>query len=918
LEKKEHYSSYASACRDLSILARPIYTPTIAVILLSLAFIPFLGSAEADVPLGFSDTLVAQDLNFPTGMEVAPDGRIFVSEQCGDLRVIKDGVLLAQPFVSIPVDCTGERGLMGIAFDPNFVSNGYVYVFYTTQNDPTIHSRVSKYTADPSNPDIALGGSEVPILDLEPLQTASHIGGAIEFGPDGKLYVATGENYYTYLAQTLSSRLGKILRIDSDGTIPTDNPFYNVTGAYQEIWALGLRNPFTFQFSSTGTMYIADVGQTAFEEINVGLAGANYGWPTCEGVCNDPQFVDPIYSYAHPGVGCPTCGGASISGGPFYEASQFPVEYLDSYFFADYVQGFIKRLTPTNQEVDFASNLSFPVGIELAPDGSLYYLQIFPGEVRKIQFDASGNNYPSAVATANPSSGLTPLSVIFNGSGSSDLDLDPLTYSWDFGDGSPIQSGVSVQHNYTIAGPYTAELTVDDGNGGVDRDFILITAGNPPVGTIDTPPDGTFYDGGDTVLFSGSATDTEDGTLPASAYEWTVSFQHNTHTHPFNQYSDITSGSFDIPTIGETADDVFYRIYLKVTDSDGLTHISFKDVQPNTSTITVDANVTSLNILVDGQPNTTPYTFVGVVGMSRILEAPNSQILNGSNYNYDSWSDGGTRLHTILTPATNTTYTANYNLDTSGNPPSHILTINSANMTSFPQIGLYVTILDANSTLIDFGWTPHAFTATEGLTYIVSAHDFEDLIFDHWESGSIQRERTITLTSDTEITAYYRSSSVPPPSTFNLSVRSEDLIGNEIVGHATSIESLGTVVQTGFTPLTYLGQPNLIYTVTIEDFNGFIFDHWEDNSTDIPRTIVLNTDLILTAFYNDTNIDVTAPVVSANPTGGTFVDSVIVTLSAIDSADPSPIIYYTTDGTPATNSSTGYIASLIITVHLIS
>jgi len=445
---------------------RPIFTPAIAIIFLSLALIPFVGSAAADVPIGFSDSLIAEGLNNPTAMEVSPDGHlILVSEKCGNLRVIEDGVLLAQPFVSIPVDCNGERGLIGIAFDPNYETNGYVYIFYVTQNDPVIHSRVSRVTADPANHHLALAGSEVPILDLEPQGSESHIGGAIEFGPDDKLYVSTGENNAPQLASDLTSRFGKILRINSDGTIPTDNPFLGVPGAYPEIWASGLRNPFTFQFSSTGTMHIGENGESSWEEINVGLAGADYGWATCEGACNTPPFVDPLYTYAHPGcTGCTNTGGASIIAGPFYEGTQFPAIYQDSYFFADYVQGFIKRLTPTNQEVDFASNLSFPVAMELAPDGSLYYLSIFPGEVHKITYDLV-NGIPTAVATANPSSGLPPLSVTLDGSGSSDPDGDPLAYSWDFGDGSPAGSGVSVQHTYGSAGPYTATLTVDDGNG---------------------------------------------------------------------------------------------------------------------------------------------------------------------------------------------------------------------------------------------------------------------------------------------------------------------------------------------------------------------------------------------------------------------------------------------------------------------
>jgi len=337
--------------------SRRIYTPAIAVIFLSLALIPFIGSAEADVPTGFSDSLIASGLVNPTAMEVAPDGRIFVSEKNGDLRVIKNGVLLSQPFVSIPVDSNDERGLLGIAFDPNFVSNGYVYVFYVTQNDPVIHSRVSRVTADPANPDMALAGSEVSILDLEPQGSQSHIGGAIEFGSDGKLYVSVGDNLGSQLAQDLTSRFGKILRINSDGTIPTDNPFYNTPGASQEIWAYGLRNPFTFQFSSNGTMHIADVGLASWEEINVGLAGANYGWATCEGACSTPPLVDPLYAYAPP-----PSNGASIIGGPFYEAVQFPSEYQDSYFFWRLCPGMDQKTQCNQPRSGFCLEHQFPCG----------------------------------------------------------------------------------------------------------------------------------------------------------------------------------------------------------------------------------------------------------------------------------------------------------------------------------------------------------------------------------------------------------------------------------------------------------------------------------------------------------------------------------------------------------------------------
>src|SRR5574338_842503 len=606
----------------------------------------------------FSDSTFVSGLNTPTAMDFSPDGRLFVSEKGGNLKIIKNGVLLATPFLSVSVNSSGERGLLGIAFDPSFATNGYVYVYYTTSATP-IHNRVSRFTADPANPDVALAGSELQILNLETLSTATnHNGGAIHFGKDGKLYIAVGENANSANSQSLSTRLGKILRINSDGTIPSDNPFFNTEGAKQEIWALGLRNPFTFAFSpnpSSTLMYINDVGQDSWEEIDPGIKGANYGWPTCEGVCSNPSFVNPIYAYAHNGA------GKAIAGAAFYQSNQFPSDYVGSYFFGDYVAGFIKRMTPSGQVFDFLPSVNSPVDIKIGPDGSVYYVSIGSGEVHKVQYIIEGNNFPIAVATANPTSGAFPLSVDFDGTYSSDPDPGTvLSYSWNFGDGTPHATGAQVTHIYDAPGPYVATLTVSDGSGGTDSATVNIMVGTPPVGIIETPVVGTKYRGGDTISFSGSGSDFEDGNLPDSAFSWVILFHHNIHTHPFLAFSGIKSGSFEIPTLGETSSDVWYRIYLTVTDSSGLTNLSIRDILPNKSTITLTSNVPGLQVNLDGQPQATPYSFDGVVGIIRTLEAPTPQSLEGQTYQFQSWSDGGTATHTISTPLSDTTYTENF------------------------------------------------------------------------------------------------------------------------------------------------------------------------------------------------------------------------------------------------------------------
>jgi glucose/arabinose dehydrogenase len=331
---------------------------------------------------------LASGLDLPTAMARAPDGRIFIAEKSGDLRVVKDGVLLAQPFLSLPVDSAGERGLLGVTFDPNFAANRFVYVYYTTSSAP-VHNRVSRFVA---NGNVVQPGSETVLLELDNLSTATnHNGGAIHFGRDGKLYIAVGENATESNSQTLSNLLGKILRINRNGTIPSDNPFVGVPGARGEIWALGLRNPFTFSVQpGTGRIFVNDVGGTAFEEINELVKGGNYGWPEAEGPSSNPAFIDPLFSYQR-NTGQPQ--GRVITGGAFYNppAQVFPASYQGDYFFADLLGQWIwKYDVATDTATEFATNVNGPVDLLTSPDGDLYYLEFGfsagAGQLKAIRF----------------------------------------------------------------------------------------------------------------------------------------------------------------------------------------------------------------------------------------------------------------------------------------------------------------------------------------------------------------------------------------------------------------------------------------------------------------------------------------------------------------------------------------------------
>jgi glucose/arabinose dehydrogenase len=296
--------------------------------------------------------------------------------------------------VRLAVDAAGERGLLGVALHPNFPVNGHLYVYHTVPGTPA-HNRVTRFTADG---DLARPGSAAPILVLDDLAPATnHNGGAIHFGADGKLYVAVGENAQPASAQSLANRLGKLLRINPDGSIPADNPTQfpgiagTTSGPNRAIWAVGLRNPFTFAVEPhSGAILINEVGAQTFEEINRGQAGANYGWPASEGPSADPGHTGPLYAYRH-GAGEPT--GCAITGGAFYHPRQaaFPASYLGKYFFADYCGDWIYHLDPAapGAATPFHSGLNAPVNLAVSADGALYYLQRGDGTLRRIRYSGA-------------------------------------------------------------------------------------------------------------------------------------------------------------------------------------------------------------------------------------------------------------------------------------------------------------------------------------------------------------------------------------------------------------------------------------------------------------------------------------------------------------------------------------------------
>jgi PKD repeat protein len=310
----------------------------------------------------------------------------------------------------------------------------------------------------------------------------------------------------------------------------------------------------------------------------------------------------------------------------------------------------------------FVAGAANPVNLENGPGGDLFYVDFDGGTIRRITY-TSANHPPVAVAAANPTTGAAPLTVAFDGTGSSDPDDDSLSYAWDLdGDGAYDDStATQPSYTYTTAGSYTASLRVTDSVGASDTDSVTITVGNtPPTAVINTPPAGTTWKVGDVINFSGSATDVQDGNLPASALTWELTLYHcpsNCHTHPLQTFVGRASGSFVAPDHEYPS---YLELKLTATDSGGLTNTKSLRLDPRTVVLTFQSTPGGLQLAVNGTQAKSSFTRTVIIGSTNTISAVTPQTKGSKTYTFSSWSDGGAQTHTITAPASATTYTARF------------------------------------------------------------------------------------------------------------------------------------------------------------------------------------------------------------------------------------------------------------------
>ena len=752
----------------------------IAAVVLCTALITQAGSrpaAASTLPTGFRDSVVLSGLVNPTILQFAPDGRIFVGQKSGVIKVFQsltDTSPVTFADLSGEVDDYWDRGLLGMALPPNFPTDPHVYVLYAydapingtapTWNDgcPTppgattdgclVSGRVSRLQISGN----VMTGTEQVLINDWCQQFPSHSVGTLLFGRDGYLYVTGGDgasfnnvDYGQYgntyagdpanpcgdppgaagtalsppgaeggalrsqsvrRADGPATLDGAVLRIDpATGAGVSGNPFFTSPDANaRRIAAYGLRNPFQItQRPGTDELWIGDVGWNTWEEINRVVAPAsttasNFGWPCYEG--SSPQggyqgaglnlcsslystpgsVIAPYYTYNHSAcvvnyTGCHT-GGSSITGVAFYQGGSYPSQYNGALFFADHTRNEIWAMLPgTNGLPDPSRLQSFvgvdatgsaaghPVDLKIGPGGDLFYVDMDDGTVHRITY-AAANQAPTARITVNPNNGPVPLSVNFDGTGSSDPEGKPLTYSWDLnGDGTfGDATGATASYTYTTAGVYHPSLRVADDQGASDTASVTVTAGNTaPTAVIDSPASSLTWKVGDTISFSGHATDPQDGALPASALTWSLIVHHcftptDCHTHLVQTINGVSSGSFTAPDHSYPS---WLELQLTATDPGGLTSTTSIRLNPKTVVLTFKTNPGGLaltDLVVNEAPSTTPFSVTVIVGSANSVSAPSPQQFKKSTYFFTSWSDGGAQSHTITAPSVNTTYTATY------------------------------------------------------------------------------------------------------------------------------------------------------------------------------------------------------------------------------------------------------------------
>jgi glucose/arabinose dehydrogenase len=639
--------------------------------MLVVLFICLTTLSYGQLPTGFViNKLTGNTLNEAVSMGHAPDGRIFIAERSGNLKVYQNGTVTT--IHTVQTTTAVEQGLLGLVLHSDFANNGKLYLYYTNTASTLHYLDVLVISATNTVTTVNR------VMEFDPIINGFHNGGAMVF-KGIHLYICIGESSDPAQSIMLNTYRGKVLRLLEDGQPAPGNPYYDEVGANRQkrsLWAIGMRNPWYMSMDPiTQKVYVVNVGGD-YEEIDDVTApdatkGYNYGWAS-DGRSGPQQpntTIHATYSYGHPGWGCAITSGVAFH--PVGGATTYPPAYQNRFYFTDWCSGWIRSFDMSNPAAayqEFTPNgfgdiLALSVGI----DGNIYYFKYGAnGSLNRLEY-----TLPTVPVIVNHPESQTvvisdPVTFSVTASGAA-----PLTYQWYKND---VVIDLATSSTYTI--PVTDANSAGTYHCVVSNNFTSVTSDDAvltmlpfnarPVPQIITPASTLTWDVADVINFSGSATDAEDGTLPASAYSWEVQLHHQDcptcgHWHPGPAVSSgVTSGSFTADNGGETSSNIWARLILTVTDSQGRTGKDSVDLHPNKVQITLQTNRTGLQIAMGGS-SVAPYTKTDVVNSARTLSATSPQLVGDSLFTFVSWNViGGAATQTIRIPDVNTTYKAIY------------------------------------------------------------------------------------------------------------------------------------------------------------------------------------------------------------------------------------------------------------------
>ncbi|MEM8857568.1 MAG: PQQ-dependent sugar dehydrogenase, partial [Chloroflexota bacterium] len=608
---------------------------------------------------------------------------------------------------SIHTNGINDSGLLAITIDPDFENNGWFYIYYTTAIGSLNYTgqteiRLSRFTLDPQTNKI-VPNSETFIIDNIPWGFAHH-GNSLKFDSAGNLLMGLGDRFSMDQAQDGQDKFrGKIIRIkplpEGGYEVPADNPFVNNPDVADEIFALGVRNPFRITIrESDQTIVVGDVGAEHWEEVNILEPGLNYGWPEREGPCEafryEPcsttpsQFTDPVITYKHD-ENLDIGQNGAITGLGFYEGDEFPKEYQNKLFFSDFNQGFIAYGDIDNPP-DFEI---FSVGVPrlgivdiIEADGGLYLLNIYEGKIYFLYHTDSQNQVPTGSFTADAEYLLPDQTITFDATQSVDPDGAKLTFNWDFGDGTTLSTNEKiVEHVYQMDGTYEVTLQVEDVQGAqstIIEETIYVYSGELPEIELTIMNDlaRPKWHGGDVIGYEAtrSSTDDLDATSP---YTWQVLMHHNEHVHPQIGNLEMISGTYNIPSDNHDGDwNIWYRFDLTMKTESGQEITVSKEIFPQHVELKVDTLPFNFDVKINGGVQITPHTLTAISGVEQKLEPLQEVFWGGDIGRFEHWfiSEAwgtvrapstqitSTRTIEFYAPEESTTYSAQYVYDRPG------------------------------------------------------------------------------------------------------------------------------------------------------------------------------------------------------------------------------------------------------------